>query len=218
MLRDHRMKRLRRLLTLLALIAPIVLLTALAGHANRAHAPHHGQSAAAPLPARADTHVYLLRGLFGVFSQGLDALEQELAAQGYHAEIYGWDEAQQVIALIEQRERDGHEGPTILIGHSLGANAVITVANALQTQGIPVDLAVTFDATAPDPVPQNVAILINFWAADGFGVPVTAVPGYTGDLENIDLSGQPGIDHTSIDSMDQFHQSVIARLESLTGN
>lgn len=208
----------RRLFTLTGLVGLTVHLTALTGHATSAQAPHHGQSAAAPLPSRADTHVYLLRGLFGVFSQGLDALAQELVAQGYHAELYGWDEAQQVIALIERREVEGHEGPTILIGHSLGANAVINVANALQSQGIAVDLAVTFDATDPDPVPENVAILINFWAADGFGEPVEASPGYTGDLENIDLSGQPGIDHTSIDSMDQFHQTVIARLESLTGN
>lgn len=185
---------------------------------NAAHAPHHGQSAAAPLPARADTHVYLLRGLFGVFSQGLDALAQELVEQGYHAELYGWDEAQQVITLIEQREQQGHEGPVILIGHSLGANAVISVAESLQSQAIAVDLAVTFDATAPDPVPENVAVLINFWAQDGFGVPVAPSPGYTGDLQNIDLSGQPGIDHTSIDTLDQFHQTVIARLESLTGN
>ncbi|GLK71605.1 alpha/beta hydrolase [Ancylobacter dichloromethanicus] len=211
------MKLPRLLLTL-----PIVLIAGLTGLtpglANPAHVPHHGQSAAAPLPSRADTHVYLLRGLFGVFSQGLDALAQQLVAQGYHAEIYGWDEAQQVIALIGQREQQGHEGPVILIGHSLGANAVISVAESIQTQAIPVDLAVTFDATAPDPVPQNVAVLINFWAQDGFGVPVTATPGYTGDLENIDLSGQPGIDHTSIDTLDQFHQTVIARLEGLTGN
>ncbi|WP_371346181.1 alpha/beta hydrolase [Ancylobacter sp. IITR112] len=212
------MRLTRRLFTLTGLVGLTVHLTALTGHANSAQVPHHGQSAAAPLPSRADTHVYLLRGLFGVFSQGLDALAQELVAQGYHAEIYGWDEAAQVTALIERREIEGHEGPTILIGHSLGANAVISIANSLQTQQILVDLAVTFDATDPDPVPENVAVLINFWAADGFGKPVEASPGYTGDLENIDLSGQPGIDHTSIDSMDQFHQTVIARLESLTGN
>ncbi|TCK28266.1 hypothetical protein EV667_2269 [Ancylobacter aquaticus] len=212
------MKLPRRLFTLIALTAPIVLLTGPIGHANPAHVPHHGQSAAAPLPSRADTHVYLLRGLFGVFSTGLDALAKQLKAQGYHAELYGWDEAQQVIDLIRRREQQGHEGPTILIGHSLGANAVITVAESLNKRSIAVDLAVTFDATDPDPVPQNVAILINFWADDGFGVPVTAVPGYTGDLQNIDLSDEPGIDHTSIDTMDPFHQTVIARLESITGN
>ncbi|WP_428030112.1 thioesterase domain-containing protein [Ancylobacter sp.] len=211
------MKLPRRLFALAALIGPIVLLTGLIVHANPAHVPHHGQSAAAPLPTRGETHVYLLRGLFGVFSQGLDALAAQLVARGYHSELYAWDQAQQVTALIEQRNQQGHQGPVILIGHSLGANAVISVANSLQLQGIPVDLAVTFDATDPDTVPQNVAVLINFWAEDGFGVPVLASPGYTGDLENIDLSGQPGIDHTSIDTLDQFHQAVLVRLESLTG-
>lgn len=212
------MKPTRRLFTVTALIGTTLSLATLSGHANPARVPHHGQSAAAPLPSRADTHVYLLRGLFGVFSQGLDALAEQLMAQGYHAELYGWDESQHVIDLIRRRDQQGHEGPTILIGHSLGANAVIMVAESLNKRGIAVDLAVTFDATDPDPVPQNVAILINFWADDGFGVPVTAVPGYTGDLQNIDLSDEPGIDHTSIDTMDQFHQTVIARLESITGN
>ncbi|WP_018391014.1 alpha/beta hydrolase [Ancylobacter sp. FA202] len=212
------MKLPRRLFNLTVLSAPLLVLGSLAGHANLATAPHHGQSAAAPLPSRADTHVYLLRGLFGVFSLGLDDLAKQLKAQGYHTELYGWDEAQHVIDLIRRRDQQGHEGPTILIGHSLGANAVITVAEGLNKRSIAVDLAVTFDATDPDPVPQNVAILINFWADDGFGVPVTAVRGYTGDLQNIDLSDEPGIDHTSIDSMDQFHQTVIARLESITGN
>lgn len=207
------MKLPRILIALSLFLMPAVFAPAVA-----ATKPPHATSAATPLPSRAQTHVYLLRGLFGVFSQGLDALAQELVAQGYHSEIYGWDEAQKVIDLITQRYQEGHTGPVILIGHSLGANAVVSVATSIGAQDIPVDLGVTFDATDPAPVPDNVAVFINFWAQDGFGVPVTAVAGYPGDLENIDLSGQPGIDHTSIDSLDQFHQTVIERLESMTGN
>jgi len=170
-----------------------------------------------PLPTRADTHVYLLRGLFGVFSLGMDSLSQELVEQGYTAEIYGWDEAQKVMQQITTRAQAGHGGPVVVIGHSLGANAVIEVATAVQPQNVTVDLGVTFDATDPGPVPDNVPVFINFWAQDGFGVPVTAVTGYTGQLENFDLSGQPNISHTSIDTIDKFHQFVIATLEGMTG-
>ncbi|MBS9476441.1 alpha/beta hydrolase [Ancylobacter radicis] len=169
-----------------------------------------------PLPTRADTHVYLLRGLFGVFSLGMDSLAQELVEQGYTSQIYGWDEAQKVVELITTRYQGGHTGPVVIIGHSLGANAVIDIATTIQTTNIPVDLGVTFDATDPAPVPGNVAVFINFWAQDGFGKPVSAVPGYPGQLENFDLSGQPNISHTSIDTMDKFHQFVISTLEGMT--
>ena len=41
-------------------------------------------------------------------------------------------------------------------------------------------------------------------------MPVTAVPGYPGHLENFDLSGQPGIDHTSIVQFEQPGQEQTA--------
>ncbi|HEY9211275.1 MAG TPA: alpha/beta hydrolase [Ancylobacter sp.] len=176
------------------------------------------RTAPAQLPTRADTHVYMMRGLFGVFSQGIDALAVELNQTGYQAEVYDWDGWEQVAALIAQRYQGGHRGPVVIIGHSLGANAVINVATSLQVQSIPVELGVTFDATDPGQVPENVLVFINFWARDGFGEPVTAVPDYTGQLQNFDLSGQPGIDHTSIDSLDQFHQYVIGKLDDMTAD
>lgn len=174
------------------------------------------QKGGGPLPTRANTHVYLLRGLFGVFSLGMDSLSQELVEQGYTAEIYGWDEAQKVVQQISTRFQNGHTGPVVIIGHSLGANAVIDVATTVQAQSIPIVFGVTFDATDPGPVPENVAVFYNFWAQDGFGKPVSAVAGYTGQLENFDLSGDPNISHTSIDTMDKFHQFIIKTLEGMT--
>ena len=38
---------------------------------------------------RAETHVYLLRGWFGVFSTGLDSLAGELRSKGIKAEAVG---------------------------------------------------------------------------------------------------------------------------------
>jgi len=57
-------------------------------------------------PARAETRVLLLRGWFGVFSTGLDAIANTLNAKGIHAEVIGhlaWKtaEAQNVpVALL----------------------------------------------------------------------------------------------------------------------
>src|SRR5271170_6964069 len=56
----------------------------------------------------------------------------------------------------------GDHGPVILIGHSLGADAVIAVAQAPDRYNIPVALLVLFDDTAPHEMPGNVARAINF--------------------------------------------------------
>jgi len=203
-------------LTIVAALASLSLVTLPLAPAALAVTP--AKKLPAQLPTRADTHIYMMRGLFGVFSQGIDALAAELNQTGYQAEVYDWSAWEQVASTIAQRYQGGHRGPVVIIGHSLGANAVINVATNLLTQEIPVELGVTFDATDPGQVPDNVAMFINFWAKDGFGQPVQPAPDYTGQLQNFDLSGQPGIDHTTIDSMEPFHQLVITKLDDMTAD
>jgi hypothetical protein len=203
------MRLLRRVLMAVAIAAAAFVSTAgpiLAQH--RSHTP--------PPPKRAETHVYLMRGLFGIFSLGMDDLAGKLNQHGYQSNLYGWDSWEQVAALIIERHDRGHRGPIVVIGHSLGANAVFYVSDRLYQRSIPVLLGVTFDATEPGKVPDNVTTFINFWARDGFGQPVEASASYAGELDNFDLSGQSGIDHTSIDALDRFHQFVIVKLGKMT--
>nr|WP_255607551.1 alpha/beta hydrolase [Ancylobacter sp. Lp-2] len=182
--------------------------------ASAAHA--HSRPKTSSVPERTDTRVYLMRGLFGVFSLGMDDLAGKLRAVGYSAEIFAWDQWQRVQALAAQRYAAGGSGTVVVIGHSLGANSVFSVADGLQRRNIPVYLAVTFDATQPKPVPFNVTNFVNVWARDGYGAPVQAMPGYPGNLQNFDLSGAPGVDHQSIDRLDEFHQLILAQLNELT--
>ncbi|GAB4066418.1 alpha/beta hydrolase [Ancylobacter sonchi] len=198
----------RRLVLLAALAFPLA-------HASTA-ANAHSRPKTSTVPERTDTRVYLMRGLFGVFSLGMDDLAGKLRAVGYSAEIFAWDQWQQVQALAAQRYAAGGPGTVVVIGHSLGANSVFSVADGLQRRKIPVYLAVTFDATKPQPVPFNVANFVNVWARNGFGTPVQALPGYPGNLQNFDLSGKPGADHQNIDRLDQFHQLILAQLNELT--
>jgi hypothetical protein len=177
--------------------------------------PSHAQQPGAAALEKSETHVYLMRGLFGIFSLGMDDLAGKLKADGYRADVYGWDSWQQVAETIARNYRHG-QVQIAVIGHSLGANAVFLVSEDLRSRNIPVLLGVTFDATDPGKVPANVGTFINFWAKDGFGHPVEAGPDYAGELDNFDLSGQPNIDHTSIDALDRFHQFVIQKLEKLT--
>ncbi|MCZ7641695.1 MAG: hypothetical protein M5U33_01630 [Pseudorhodoplanes sp.] len=125
-----------------------------------------------PDPAR----IYLLRGLFGVFSHGIDQLAERLNAQGYSTVLLGWSDAQKVVSEIEAAHRAGDTSHIILIGHSLGSNAAGGIANVLDQKDIPVDLVVTFDVTDPMQASANVGRFINFFQFNGFGRPVTPGP------------------------------------------
>src|SRR5262245_24877559 len=41
--------------------------------------------------AQASGHIYLLRGLAGIFSTGLDVLDQKLVQRGYNATVHPYD-------------------------------------------------------------------------------------------------------------------------------
>ena len=88
-------------------------------------------------------HVYLLRGIFNV-SVGLDALADKLRRIGIAATVYGHEEEGTVAADALQQYQAGH--PIILVGHSLGAGAAVSVARRLGNSGIPVALVVLLDA------------------------------------------------------------------------
>jgi hypothetical protein len=163
---------------------------------------------------KADTQVYLMRGLFGIYSLGMDDLAEKLKRDGYRAEVHPWDSWEQLTDRILRNYGQG-QNEIVVIGHSLGANSVFLVSERLQQRGIPVLMGVTFDATDPKPVPLNVSVFINFWARDGFGHPVEAPANYIGELDNFDLSGQPDVDHTSIDALARFHSFVIDKLDKL---
>lgn len=195
-------------------LLPAAFLAAAFAVAGAAFETADAQERRAASSSKADTHVYLMRGLFGVFSLGMDDLAQKLKRDGYRAEVYGWDSWEQVTDIILSNYARG-QNEIVVIGHSLGANSVFLVAERLQGRGIPVLMGVTFDATEPKPVPLNVSTFVNFWARDGFGHPVSAPANYAGELDNFDLSGEPNIDHTSIDALDRFHTFVISKLDKL---
>jgi hypothetical protein len=160
--------------------------------------------------------IYMMRGLLGIFSLGIDSLAAKLRAQGYEPQILGWDQWGQIASEILATNRNGDTSQIILIGHSLGSNSTIQVANAIQQQNIPVDLIVTFDITQPLQVPRNVQRFINFFQNNGFGE--RAVPGYgfTGELQNIDLTADSTIGHGNIDEIPRLQLVVVDKVLEIT--
>ena len=107
--------------------------------------PVTAQAGAGKAVARA--HVYLLRGLMNIFSLGMDSLAEELSKRGVYATVSNHSEWQSLADQAASNYKAGKEDPIILIGHSLGADAVMEMAAYLNRKGIPVALVVPFDGT-----------------------------------------------------------------------
>lgn len=160
-------------------------------------------------------HVYLFRGLADVFSQGMDTLADELNKRGVDASSHSHTDWQSIAAKVVADYKAGKEGPIILIGHSLGADAAIEMADRLGDKAVPVALVVPFDCTQSFPIPGNVARVINFTQRDyAFMRPG---PGFRGSLNNVDLRGDPNIGHLNIDEVPALHSQVIAAVLAIVG-
>lgn len=82
------------------------------------------------------------------------------------AQKFAWDEQDKVIEEIKKRAPDQ---PIVLVGHSFGGDAIVEIANELNTieNGFrTIDLLVTLDSVGfdNDIIPQNVKKNINFLA------------------------------------------------------
>ena len=154
--------------------------------------------------------VFLLRGFGNVFSRGLDQMGSKLKKRGIKAEVvHHGDWLDVTNKIISNRKKYGRR-PVVLIGHSLGANAILRVAERLKKRKITIDYMVTFAATNPRPVPSNVRKLTNYYfKTDGWGEAVKKGAGFRGILKNIDFSNSKTIGHFNIDKQPRLQKQVI---------
>ncbi|ABE62559.1 conserved hypothetical protein [Nitrobacter hamburgensis X14] len=160
-------------------------------------------------------HVYLMRGLFNVFSLGMDELAAKLEKVGVKAEAVSYTSWSSLADSITAQYRAGNHEPIILMGHSYGADTTISLARKLNDNRIPVALIVNFDPTAPDRIPRNVRRIINFYVPTEWGRPVEAGKKFRGRLSNLNESGKYG--HFGIDKADALHRKAIAAVLQAVG-
>ncbi len=160
-------------------------------------------------------HVYLFRGLADVFSLGMNSLANELNSRGIDATSHSHNDWKSIADKAAANYKAGTEGPIILIGHSLGADAVMEMADYLGDKGVPVALVVPFDATQSFPASGNVARVLNLTQRDY--AYMRPGPGFRGSLRNVDLSSDPNIDHINIDKSPRLHALVIGEVLSIVG-
>ncbi len=159
--------------------------------------------------AKNEARVYLFRGLLNIFSMGMDELADKIKASGIPATVYNHTEWEEVAGKIAADYKNGNHAPIVLIGHSLGADAVIFMAEALGKRGVPVALVVPFDGTQTLVAPANVARVMNITQRDYAYARRGA--GFRGELQNIDVSSQ-GVDHLNIDKSPRLHAMVLNKI------
>jgi hypothetical protein len=92
--------------------------------------------ATSPSMAQPRAHVYLLRGLMNIFSLGMDTLAEKIQRHGIYATIHNYAEWQTLADQAAAAYHAGKEGPIIIVGHSLGADAVMEMSAYLGRKGI----------------------------------------------------------------------------------
>ncbi len=169
----------------------------------------------APARVSSGAHVYLLRGLMNIFSLGMDDLAQKIERRGITATVHNHTEWQSLADEIAAKYKAGNHGAIILIGHSLGADAVMFMGEYLGKKGVPVALVVPFDGTGSYSATSNVARVMNLTQRDY--AYMKRGPGFHGELANVDVSRDPNIGHISIDKSARLHAMVVNKIVSIVG-
>jgi hypothetical protein len=163
--------------------------------------------------SHSDPKIFALRGVFEVFSLGMDDLAQKLRAQGYDATATSWS-----LALLEVDYND--DRPIVLIGHSLGGRSCGWVSRELRMSRKRVPLVIIVDANLWQAIPDNVDRCVHLHVTNPLGIfhgtPVRGESPRT-QIVNSDVSkGQPshllGVNHFNIDATDSIHQRIIGEI------
>jgi hypothetical protein len=150
--------------------------------------------------------------LLNIFSLGMDDLGAKVQARGISASVHNHSEWQTLADDIAVKYKARQHGPIVLVGHSLGADAVMFMAEYLGKKGVPVALVVPFDGTGSFAASSNVSQVYNLTQRDYAYMRKGA--GFRGTLSNVDVSGQ-GYGHIDIDKSARLHAQVLAKIQSV---
>jgi hypothetical protein len=163
-------------------------------------------------------HVYLLRGLVGeVFSTGFYDLAERIRESGVEASVHSMYAPGNLAGEIIAKHRRAPE-PVVLIGHSSGADAAISIAQRLRTANIPVALMFGFDPTPiAGRVPDNVGVFINLYQKTNLigGGEAVGASNFRGRIVNVDLRERREIIHITLDKSPVLHALVAAKIVAI---
>lgn len=151
-------------------------------------------------------------------SEGSYAGLERMAETVEGARLYGWDQKDEILKHIENTHPDQ---PVVLVGHSLGGDTAVEVANqldSLESKFRKVDLLVTLDALGfnNDIIPQNVKEHLNVFGESSWFLndgPHVARRHEMTEVKNI-LSP---LDHTELDDAKDIQYEIVSAIEKSVG-
>jgi hypothetical protein len=144
----------------------------------------------APRPS-GKAHVYLVRGLLNVFSLGLDSIAAKLSQRGILATVHNHLEWTAVADEAIKACKSGRENEIILVGHSLGASAVVDMADRMSAAGVRAGLVISLDPVTKTIANGNAHRVINYYISNGVGQAVKRGVSFRGSLQNVDIKNDP---------------------------
>ena len=177
-------------------------------------------SAALCLPNLANAagqKVFLIRGFMNVFSPGIDQLASELEQRGIRTEVSNHLSWSSTAAEAIEECKSGKISSIALVGHSLGAAAVVDVAKRLREAGLRVGFMATLDPVAAGQASGNVRRLENYYLSNGIGSSIHIDSSFHGQVQNVDLSRRPGADHVVMTTLPDIHKHIIAQIAASSG-
>jgi pimeloyl-ACP methyl ester carboxylesterase len=168
-------------------------------------------------------YVIVLRGLMNIWSRGMDTFAKQLQERGARVHLDNhrhWKELAEELA--KQYEADKSTAPIIIVGHSLGANAAVLMADKLGQYKVPVRLIVAFDGLAHTEdttavVSWNVQEVLNFYNSKVLGIEMTPGRGFSGKIDNVDVQGVPGAGHLKVDKNPELQARAMALVMQALG-
>lgn len=158
--------------------------------------------------------LYLIRGLFNVFSLGMDDLAKQARNRGYTTRVFnhtGWKGVANDIIKRSKKKAVSH--PIVISGHSLGANSATSMANYLAENGVTVDLVVPFDPISRRVVVGNITMVVNYYIPNGAANTVVGGSGFHGEIINVNVSDMRGVGHMNVEKSRKLHDDFFERLK-----
>ncbi len=183
-----------------------------------------GRAAADPPLVRQPGRILIIRGIFSVFSLGMDSLACQLTQLGYRVDVTPPSLAPLVAQQIQEEYlQDPSAGPLVIIGHSMGGRYCCSIPWQWREHDIPVRLVVILDSNPQIPMADNVQRCVNLYVTNKLGM----FHGQTvwsvnprADLVNTDVTRLrrpaevPAVDHFNIDDSHWIHQMVIHEISA----
>jgi hypothetical protein len=148
----------------------------------------------------------------------MDGLADQIRKAGIPASVQTYltwrGAAEQAIA---DYRRD--PAPITLIGHSMGGDAALSFAGALNAENIPVSLVVTYDPTRiADDVPPNVERYINVFQSSNIMGGGNVVQGsrFHGHYASYNLKNHSEIIHINIEKAARIQEQLVTKISQLS--